>query len=534
MKENPSSFQAIEVTNCHVLNSLFARQENLIEHIATGELEFLLEHMERVLPVKLDGNKLMMGEVEVPQPIAGRIVDHSLQFPLVNLWAENVGMGHLRIAQILKIYAQYFGLPVETISLGAGTRDFPALIERMAQAVLRLYEKESMRKAVENRMATNEVIPITSDNQDERNLELFFSAIFGPKEAKNRVASLVSGRSFAGVEETDQAMYRAFRIFKRQVRSIFAQHSANGERHLFLHPILARLWHIFCDGENKTVTVATDSAKLDCGWLTQNQHSLYVEQSQTYLGEFSAAASGVNCELVALGGFCAPPSALIAGKLAETRKDNLAKNAKMNILLTASGVAGTQQKVFMDIAQEAMQNDNTVIIQCGYGSTGEALYRFFQREFASQINQGSLVLHYSREITEAINFFTAFSFTEQPYALCVKGSEMCRIAVALGVPMILTGAVGDHEVGNVILACSQQKPNIFILPDVFENLQVQIRQLFPPKEAEDIIKIVEKRKCTSVPDAIVQSKKLILEGKESLSREINRGAALDLLAATVA
>jgi|GEM_PF-1597372 len=513
------------LTNSKLLESLLP--SSLVDFIRTRTLEKYLEHLSEKLPVTInEEGRFCLGEVALPGELLSYVLNQNVRMSPTNCWVENAGMGHIRVAQVFRDILWLLNQPVEMITLGGGTNHFPPLIERLAKAVLALYEQESLRKAVNSNMAPYTVLNHAScRNADQLMLKILLFITLG-KQGSQDINALASAKSCAGVDETEEKARKLFKPLKPLISRLLKNYSQENARQLFLHPLFAKLWSLYGENfSNSVATIATDSAALDEGWINKNIR-IFIEQMAVLMQSFQKTAETYQAEIILTAGFPAPPASLIAGSLAEQRAESLARNSELTLVMTASGVPQAQQLVFESIAKLALETKGTnLVIQCGYGTLGKELFSYFSNHFSGN---DRVSLHWAEKISQAVDFFSALSFSEKPLLLVVKGSEMCRMAVSLGIPMLLTGAVGDHEVGNVLLSCMQSKPNIIILPNVYADLARQIQELFPA-ESESLLESLSQCKVNSFAEALEKAKDFISQGKQSLSPEVNRGAVLDIL-----
>lgn len=224
----------------------------------------------------------------------------------------------------------------------------------------------------------------------------------------------------------------------------------------------------------------------------------------------------------ATGGFPSPLSVFKRNGLSQKRTENLKKGVPLTIVGTASGIAPAQEESFVNFMQMSVgkikKGELRMIFQCGAEEGGAIhVYNRLLNEAKLLGIEDKVVLHVGKDPQAALDFFEALSWSETPMALLVKGSEMARIAYSLNIPLIPTGAIGDHEIWNLVLALRGQPGFVNFLPEVAEALKENIKDTWKDDEEvkqteglyEETIKLINKH--TAKTDIIGYSSEQLIK-----------------------
>lgn len=236
-------------------------------------------------------------------------------------------------------------------------------------------------------------------------------------------------------------------------------------------------------------------------------------------------------EIVVTNGFPSPMAMFHTSKISSQRSLNIKSGQIPVLILTASAVAAVQlnsfRQIIKDCAELLAQDKLRIIVQAGCGQLGKIVF--------DQLNllinnlphiRKNILLHLGNNADSAIDLFEAVAWGETPLILGVKGSEMCRMAVALNLPLIPTGAIGRHEFFNIYYSLLQGAP-IYLLPSVQKSLEENLPQLLSTDEWEVIKPLIKNAACPDFPSAISKAQEYIRQGSVVPT---NWRASLEILA----
>ena len=311
-----------------------------------------------------------------------------------------------------------------------------------------------------------------------------------------------------------KAFYKGYSLVNHMDRSFHKMVERHGyTHHLAVYPIINLLMPMA-----KTVTVGTDSVLEPSGWLPHRRLMVETEVAKEIMHKVWGKRYDKNVTVT--GGFPAPVKGLMLSQyLGEKRAEKLMGGEPLTVLLPASGVATAQLAAFKvvigELAVALDEGKVRVVVQCGTNTLGEIV----KGELTEQIKEletefpkiwENIVLHHSEKTMGALDFFEVLAGSKMPMVMAVKGSEMARMAVALGIPHIALGTIGDHEKWNVIWSAIQGAP-VFIVHSSYSQVKEFIKSKhFPPVLRAIADEAVERAKCESIVEAVERAREAIL------------------------
>lgn len=237
------------------------------------------------------------------------------------------------------------------------------------------------------------------------------------------------------------------------------------------------------DFDEPTVVATTDSVVDPRGWKTDYptvvEFLLAKERFRDVLGEEMAE------RVFHLNGFPAQLGGLTRFEYLRERRAQEINNPEglpVTVVLTASGAATAQKKIFDEIvrslAQQVAGGEVHIIIQAGYGDLGRQVYDSML-ELTAEMEEAypgfvdNFLLHYSESAQGAIDFGEVLSSGEAPMVFGVKGGEWTRMLLQLGIPQVVPVAIGEQEYWNIITAALQDTC-IGIMPKAYEQVSAFI------------------------------------------------------------
>ncbi len=221
-------------------------------------------------------------------------------------------------------------------------------------------------------------------------------------------------------------------------------------------------------------------------------------------------------------GFPAPVKGLLQiDELALARKETIENNQPLVLVLPGSGVATAQLESFgrmiTQTAQQVSEGKLKIVVQAGAEYLGEKVFESLSTLVNDlDVRYGNIkenvLIHRGKTTEAALDFFEILSGSFLPLVLAVKGSEMSRIAVQLGIPHIATGTIGEHEKWNVIVAALAGAA-VMIMPSAYFQCRDLIESSnFPREWYLETRAALDRNYCDDITVALERSRQAIVDG----------------------
>lgn len=524
----------------------FARQR-LLDPESTAGVD------QKVLPEKI-------GEVEIPPLL--RTHGHNISALLLSF---NVGYGHLRPALALQNVIELLGGKARSAFLGGeensiphtGKTDFGGYkdLNRLLRGVGRWYRVTNLTTAHQQGMMDQ---PPTFSNPDPEYTQLA-KTILGfvadretfkkaPEKAIAEVMTFLRERTRGQVWASSIALSLLFRRSlrtliqnsfheeRRKEKLVIATHGTIGEALGTIHPLTKQRIGYVDANFQPDVCMFYDT-------YTQNPHT-YTEKNETVekWGMKQGFHNGEHARnTIVLDGYITPLSVFKREQLAETRRQALESGIPLTVVATASGNAPAQLGAFKDFIITNLPHfaDKTLrmVVECGAEEGGGLIVHDQLHNLIKKYHlEESVVLHASKTPEASLQFFEAVSWAPVPIAMLVKASEMTRIAQALNVPLISTGALGPHELWNIAATLLDnptsvvfsQKVGAIVRDGILKNFpnDMLVQQHPERRYIERLVENLSTRTAQNAADLLQLVRDHITGGRESSS---NQQAMLTLL-----
>ncbi|HXS15285.1 MAG TPA: hypothetical protein VN711_04095 [Candidatus Saccharimonadales bacterium] len=456
-----------------------------------------------------------IGEVSLP-----RMLQTEMSHVRVDVLSMNAGYGHLRPAELFAHTLQVLGGKTRSFFFGGPQDIIPRAqfgpfkgfnYDRLFRAIAGGWEEKSLRDAHLQGMI--DTLPQARKEGPfytgiSRGIALF-------REPIGLLKSMAKGHPLKAIEkavadvyavkdtDTPEALAQQARVMRRAFggmmrRTLASEPKDNGTHHVVLstYPLLARLIgeiqrhspHIF---PFSSFHFGPDVDQPLVAWV--NGQTNFVERPETahkWAHRLGLPYPEIAPYTQVVNGYVAPSSVFLRDSLNHQRREALDDGTPLTVVALASGIAPTQLGSFVSFlegAEHQMKGGKMrMVIQCGAEEGGGNLvYKRLQKVVETHGLEDYVVLHLAEDPKAAVDFFEAVSWAPVPMALLVKGAEVTRIAQALNIPVIPTGIVGDHELGN-FLATLEDSPHMLTFPPtVGPQLQQEARRILPDHPIAD-------------------------------------------------
>ncbi len=473
----------------------------------------------------INDEEFSLGELRIP----AWLVKQTVEEEMVGIFVANFGLGHLRPATQYQMLMETLGLPTVLVDLSELNEegDNP-LAMYVVKAFQERYLRVSHQNGYHNGSAHKEAYFEKSKSKWWINAALDTWKLLDRKGYEE----LILGRPAADL--TPEVADRLIGVLSQWLGEDFRVYlgKLGVSRNMIFYPIVSAIGF-----DGPTVVVGTDAVVDPRGWRSDYPTLVEIELArERFRAELGEEASH---RVLCFGGFATPLGGLIrAEELGKIRRDELLFGGqKLTLVLTASGVATAQKRMFeetiKEIADGLNKGEMRLVIQTGYGKLGRQVYESMARLMGDlkvdypSINDGVL-LHWSEDPRGAVDFVEVLSSGEAPLVFAGKGGELTRMLVQLGVPHIVTGAIGDQECWNIIVAALQDS-QIEILPKAHEQVSEFINKFvgFPEDLKRSAHLAVDRHRRGSLTDGLVSATWAIAEGRTMV--KVNRQAMVETL-----
>lgn len=457
-----------------------------------------------------------IGEVPLSATLSAEMRNVFAAFP-----SMNAGYGHLRPAILIDHVVQVLGGKTKSIFLG-GPEDVVPRSEigpwkgfdynRFFRAIARGWEEKSLRDAYQQGM-----IDYLPEERSEGPLYTGLArAVVLLRDPVDLLGQMSKGHPIKAMEQTiangyavkdtdtPEALAKQARsmkfFFGSMMRNLIQPESgANPDAHhlvLSTHPLLARLIGEIQDHPKNTQPFSgfhfgPDVDQPLVAWVAKQLNFVeLMETARKWGNRLGLPHPEIAPNTEVMHGYIAPPAVFERQHLAAKRAEALKEGAPLTVVALASGVAPAQLgsfSSFLENAQQQMREGHMrVVVQCGAEEGGGLIVHDKLRKVVEQHGlQEQVVLHVAPTPQAAVDFFEAVAWAPVPMALFVKGAETARMAQALGIPVIPTGIVGDHELGNFIATLKDTPSMLTFIKGIGAKLADECQRLLPTNPLTD-------------------------------------------------
>lgn len=479
-----------------------------------GELdlnEYSLHLRERFL---VDGN---LGELTVHSLMSG------FGKPVrIGAFSAPMGFGHHRLSRYYETLLKTVGLDVIHVDLGA-SGEGPKFME-FFKYLKTAYINGSNRNGVQTGLSFDyERLTYVDKTFVSKMLQAW------ENHAPDHFYNTMMGKP--GKHLTPASTRRTFRfldrVFGEEFRSYLTEKGIT--HHLVLYPMINSL----VDNQ-KTILVGTDSVLEPAGWIPEPR--LIVETEFAKAKILKAWKGDYSEKVLVSNGFPAPIVGLAqSNELVMKRAQALENGQPLVLILPASGVATAQLRSFSEILVETASLVSAgklkIIVQTGAEELGKRVYESLStlvvdlsEEFVGY--KENVILHYGKTVEAALDLFEVLAGSNLPMVVAVKGSEMSRIAVQLGMPHIATGTIGEHEKWNVIVSAIQGAAVSISSAAYFECRNLIESDAFPREYYWVARNALERNYSPSMIESLSRAELMI---KERIYPDTNRQMMVDSL-----
>lgn len=427
----------------------------------------------------------------------------------VGVFSAPMGFGHHRLSRYYEIFLKTLGVAVEHIDLGNSGENLRVM--KFFSSLKTAYVNGSNKTAVETGLSQyaewlsydrhtwfTKALRIWEEHCPEH----FYNTFMG-KPGKHLTPA--NTRRTFGVLNT---------LFGKELRRYLKQRGITHK--LVLYPMVNALV-----GKKNTILIGTDSVLEPAGWIPDPLLVVETDYAKNRLVKAWRGKMGQNIHVSK--GFPAPVGALIRrSELTKKRAEAIPLGEPQILFLPASGVATAQLKSFTDILVEVAplldQGKLKVVVQAGAEGLGKKVHDSLSTlvEQLSSEYPGlmkNVVIHHGQTVRAALDLFEVVAASGKPMSIAVKGSEMARIAVQLGIPHIVTGTIGEHEKWNVIVSALQGAA-VIVLPTAFDECWRLVESSdFPENLRWPAWFALERVYCHTMTDALIRSEEVIRKGR---------------------